>query len=802
MRQDFRLALRSLRLRPGSNVIIVSLLGLGIAACTVVFSLVRGLLLRPLDFPAPERLVRFYASQETSIARLRVTEGAFYDLRRDVAGFETVIGARNMGMPITDADEALNPLMREISMDWHQTLGARAAVGRLFETEDHQPGVRRVILSYGLWQSLYGGDPTVIDRTIELAYEAYEIVGVLPAGFRNPTFPQLPALWLPLAEPSAPDRRRTNLVVLGRMQDGTTIDQARETVSAFGAKLANQHPLTDGGYQLGVEGAHRFLVASIRPALFALLGAVGFVLLIACTNVANLLLARSVTRQREIGLRMALGASRLRLARQLLAENLVLGLAAAGLGILFALWGIGPLAAMTPSNTNVPLLDRVQIDLPTLAFGVAAALATSLLFGMAPMLQLRGLGARLALARGSRGDDTARGSRVRSGLVVVEVALSLVLLFGAGLMVRTMSNFQGLGVGFEPRDLLVLRTSARGPAYGNPANWPDFYQQVSDRLGALPGVEGVAACEILPMFAGFRGATPVRPTHLGPAPEGQLPRAVLQRTTPGFFSVAGIPLLAGRGFDRSDRADAPPVGVISKRLAHRIWGEEDPIGQELTLGEPGDEQAVRIVGLVGDLRGLVQQPEPPPILYVPYDQQPTASMSIFLRTETPAADTFAAAEQAIWGVSRDVPVFAQTTLEQVIRDIEWQPRFLMQLLVAFALFALGLAAVGLYAVLAFVVAERKREIGVRLAVGAQRSQIVRLLLTTSSRLAVAGIASGIVVAWGIGRLLASQLYGIAPTDPATFVTVALLVGTVATVASLLPALTATRVDPVDALRAE
>lgn len=342
----------------------------------------------------------------------------------------------------------------------------------------------------------------------------------------------------------------------------------------------------------------------------------------------------------------------------------------------------------------------------------------------------------------------------------------------------------------------------RGPTYGNPARWPDFYQQVGDRLKALPGVEGVAACEILPMFAGFRTATPVRPTRLGQAPEGQLPRAILQRTTPGFFSVAGIPLLAGRGFDRDDRADAPAVAVISKRLAHSMWGEDDPIGQELTLGRSGEEQPVRIVGLVGDLRGLVQQPEPPPILYVPYDQQPTASMSFFLRTKTPPAATFAAAEQVIWGISRDVPVFAQATLEQVVRDIEWQPRFVMQLLVAFALFALGLAAVGLYAMLAFVVAERTREIGVRLAVGAQRSQIVHLVLATSTRLAVAGIAGGVLAAWLVGRLLASQLYGIAPTDPITFVTVALLVCAVATFASLLPALSATKVDPVEALRAE
>lgn len=396
MRQDLRLALRSLRLRPGSNFVIVALLGLGIAACTVVFSLVRGLLLRPLDFPEPERLVRFYSSQEASIARLRLTEGAFYDLRRDAEGFDRVIGARNMGMPITDSDEALNPLMREVSVDWFESLGARPAAGRLFVADDHLPDTRRTILSYGLWQSLYGGDPAVIGQSIELAYEAYEIVGVLPASFRNPTFPQPPALWLPMAEPAAPNRRRTNLIVLGRLSDGITIDRARETVAAFGAALASQHPQTDSGYQLGVENAHNFLVAGIRPALFALLGAVGFVLLIACTNVANLLLARSVSRQQEIGLRMALGASRLRLARQLLIENLVLGLAAAGLGILFALWGIGPLAAMTPSNINVPLLDRVQIDMPTFAFGVAAALVTSLLFGMAPMLQLRGVGARLA----------------------------------------------------------------------------------------------------------------------------------------------------------------------------------------------------------------------------------------------------------------------------------------------------------------------------------------------------------------------------------------------------------------------
>lgn len=802
MFHDLRLAFRSLRGRPGSNAAIVTILGLGIAAATVVFSLTRGLLLKPLDVPEPERLARVFTTQSVDGVQRRVTEGAFHDLRREAESFEVVVGARNMGMPITDAEEALNPLMREVSSEWFEALGATPLLGRLFSADDYRDDARRTVLSFGLWQSLYGGDPAIVGGTIELGYEAYEVVGVMSASYRNPSFPDSPVLWLPMVEPAEPDRRRTSLVVLARLRPGVDIGPAHDEVAALGTRLAARHPTTDAGHRLNAEAAHRFLVERIRPALLALLGAVAFVLLIACTNVANLLLTRSMSRRREIGVRMALGASRLRLARQLLAESAVLGLIAAGIGILIATWAMTPLLDLAPSNTNVPLLDRVAIDLPVLGFAVAAALLTSLLFGLAPLALLR-RGARWASGRGMADGSSRGGRRLRGAFVVVEVALSLVLLIGAGLMVRTLANLQGIGLGFEPEHLSVARIGARGPDFGAPDRWSDFHRLVGERLSTISGVEDVAACEILPMFASFRTALPVRTSDNADLRPAELPQGVMQRTTPGFFRVFGMPLLAGRGFSVTDRAGAPKVAVISRTLATRVWGDRDPIGRELMIGPDGDSERWRIVGLVGDLRGVIQAPEPPPILYVPFDQAPTATMSYMVRTSGPPTDLAAAVEQAVWSnISRDVPVYAHSTLDQIVSDIEWQPRFVMQLLTVFALFALGLAAIGLYAVLAYAVADRRREIGVRVAVGARRNQIVGLILGSSARLTLIGVLLGLLGGGLLGRALASQLYGVAPTDPLTLILVPAVVAGVALVASLVPALAATRVDPVDALRAE
>ncbi len=800
MLQDLRFALRTLRKRSGTSVVVILMLALGIGANTVVFSLVEAMLLRPLDFADPERLVRVYATQEVKGGdRMRVTEGAFYDLRDRSQALDAVIAARNTGLSVTDSEQPLNPRMRLISEDWFEVLGVSPAQGRSFLAEEYQ-GARVVILAYGFWQSYFGGDPDILERTIELAGEAYQIVGVMPAGFENQAFPQQPVLWMPLARPAEPNRRAANMVVIGRLADDTTLNDASADLDRISADLAALHPDTDSGRGTRVVPLRDSLVELLRPGLLALFGAVGFVLLMACVNVANLLLARAVDRRQEIGVRLAMGASRLQLLRQLLTESLVLGAAAAGAGLLIAFWSIGPLLSLAPSNTSVPLLDQVRLDARVMVFTVVVTLAVSIFFGLLPMLQATRVRGG-ALAAGSRGGHEPGRKRLRSALVVVEVAVSLVLLIGAGLMVRTLMELRGAGVGFETKNLVTVRTGARGPVYGPPERYNEFYRLIHDDLRRLPGVEEVGACEILPMFASFRQSMAVIGSERLETPSGERPRGVPMRATVGFFEAFGQPMLRGRSFTDGDRPDSEPVAVISRTLALQVWGEDDVVDRELLLGDDGS-RSVRIVGVAGDLRGIVQAPEPPPLLYLPHAQDPIPNMSIFLRTANDPTSVYKDAERIIWGISRDVPVFFTTTLAQVVADIEWQPRFIMQLLTGFAFFALILAATGIFAVLSYEVAERTREIGLRMAVGAGRGDVVRLVLGNASRLTAVGLVVGLVSAALLSRFLASQLYGVGATDPATYGAVAVTLTLAALASSWLPALKATRVDPVVALRCD
>jgi putative ABC transport system permease protein len=800
MLQDLRFAFRTLRKRAATSAVVILMLALGIGANTVVFSLVRAMLLRPLELADSGRLVRVFGTQAVQGGdRMRVTEGAFYDLRERSRTLEAVVAARETGLSVTDADRPLNPRMRLVSEDWFEVLGASPVLGRTFLAEEYL-GARVAILDFGFWQSYFGGDPAVLERTIELAGEDYRIVGVMPAGFDNPLVPPGAVLWMPLVRSPEPDRRAAGVVVVGKLGDGATAAEAAAEIERISADLAAVHPETDAGRSARVLPVRDSLVENLRPGLMALFVAVGLVLLMACVNVANLLLARAVDRRREIGVRLAMGAGRRHLLRQLLTESLVLGATAAGTGMLLALWSIGPLRSLAPSNTTVPFLDEVRLDGQVTSFTVAVTLAVSVIFGLLPLLQaMRVRGG--ALAAGSRGGHEPGRKRLRSSLVVVEVAVSLVLLIGAGLMVRTLMELRGLGVGFDPDNLVTVRTGARGPVYGAPERYDEFYRLISDELRALPEVEAVGACEILPMFASFRPSLPVTGPDRLETPPGERPRAVPMRVTPGYFEAFGQPLLRGRGLTLDDRPDSEPVAVISRSLARQVWGDDGAVGRELLLGDDGG-RSLRIVGVAGDLRGTVQAPEPPPLLFLPLAQDPIPNLSLMVRTASDPETIFKKAEEIIWGISPDVPVFFTTTLEQIVADVEWQPRFLMQLLTGFALFALVLAATGIFAVLSYEVAERRREIGLRVAVGADRGDVLRLVLGNAARLTAIGLAVGLSLALALSRFLGSQLYGVGATDPLTYGAVAGILALAALASSWLPALKATRVDPVEALRCE
>ncbi len=806
MIHDLRFAFRTVFKNPGPSAVAVLILALGIGANTVVFSLVYGLALRPLGYEDPEHLVRLFGTEAgRGRNRQRTTEAAVIAAREHGSGFVQAAGARNTGLSVTDSERPLNPLMRQVTEGWFDMLGVAAQLGRTFTPEENRQGADVVVLQHQFWQSQFGGDPEIVGKTIELNHENYEIVGVLPSYFQNEAFPTLPVLWLPWKESSQPQRVR-NFVLVGRLAEGTTLARAQQEADRVSARLAEVYPDTHGASGLRVATLHDSLIERFEPALMVLFVAVGFVLLIACSNVANLLLTRALGRRPEMAVRQALGAGRRHLARQLLTESLLISLAGAGLGVLAAFWSIGPLTSLAPSNTSVPMLDQVQVEPAVLLFSLALAFLTTLFFGLLPLRQLFKSSADVLSAGAARAIGGRSRRRIRSTLVVTELALSMVLLVGAGLTVRSLQNLRGLGLGFEAEGLLVGRVGARGAGYDTEDRWEPFHREVSERVRALPGVVAAGGIEFMPTFAaGFGATSPVAPQGTD-QPLDSRPRAVSISVLPGYFAAAGQPLANGRDFSPHDKADGEQVAVISRTLASRLWGEEDPLGRTLLVGEGDNVTEVRLVGVAGDLRGLADNPQPPSILFRPMSQRPTSNMSLYVRRASADEQQLLAMvpeiEDAVWSMTRDAPVYSFSTMAQMIRDVEWQPRFLVQLLSGFALLALILAATGVYSVLAYAISERRREIGIRVAVGAARGDILQMVGREALVLSAVGVGLGILGALAASRGLESQLLGVTARDPWTYAVLAFGLTGVAMLASFLPALRATRVDPVIALRSD
>ncbi len=825
MINDFRFALRTLLKNPGVITVAVLILALGIGANTVVFSLVHGLMLEPLGFDEPDRLVRLFTTeaargrdrQRVSEATLTAARDAFRSSpsgelsRLPPSGgtdrvFEMVAGARNTGLSVTDSERPLNPRMRFVSTGWFEMLGAGARLGRTFSAEEHRQGAQVVLLHYGFWQSYFGGDPDVVGKTIELANTSYEVIGVMPPSYRNEAFGAPPVLWMPLPENATPEPRQTNLVLIGRLAGDTTLAGAQQEADRLSAELAELYPDTHRVRGLRVATLQDSMIERFRPALAVLFGAVGFVLLIACSNVANLLLTRALGRRQEIAVRQALGAGRRHLARQLLTESLLISLTGAGLGVVAAFWSIGPLARLAPSNISVPLLSRVDVEPKVMLFSLVLACLTALFFGLLPMRQLFRDSAGVLSAGSMRAIGGRSRRRLRSALVVAELALSMVLLVGAGLTIRSLEYLRGLDLGFEPNGLLIGRFGARGPGFETRDRWEPFHRQALERIGAIPGVEAVGGIEFLPTFAGgFGASSPVAPQGTDLSPDKR-PRAVLMSSMPGYFEAARQPILSGRDFSSRDTADAQQVAVISRQLARTLWGDEDPIGRTLLLGEGDDASTAQVIGLAGDLRGQADNPLPPPILYRPVSQRPSLAITFYARRADVDEEQLLAmipqVEDAVWSLTSEAPVYAISTMAQMVRDLEWQPRFVVQLLTGFALLALILASTGIYAVLAYAVSERTREIGIRVAVGAGRRDILGMIGRDALKLAALGVGLGVAGALVASRVLESQLVGVTARDPATYVLLAAVLTGVALLASYLPALRATRVDPVVALRSE
>ncbi len=800
--QDVRYAGRSFRRTPGFSFIAILTIAVGVGASAAIFSIVNSVLLRPMPFDHPDALVLLgQYDLKTGRGYNDVSPANFLDWRARSRSFTGLAAFRDAPVTTTLGDHPERLAGAMVTANFFDVLGVRPALGRLFEAGDERPGAPRVsVLGNGAWRERFGGRPDIVGNTARLNGELYTIVGVLPAGI---DYPDQSEVWItphfsvpddPRAlgqDPSA-ERDHNFLFALGRLRQGVTREAAQAEANAVAAALAREYPDSDADTGTRLTALRDDLVGDVRPTLRLLFAAVGLLLLIAVANVSGLLLARATSRQQEIAVRIALGASRRRIVGQLLVESVLLALAGGGGGLLFAMWLVGPLVALSPRELGVS--GDVRIDATVLLFGLAVSTASGLLFGLAPARQSLGTNVNDDLKQSSRGAGT-RQQRLRMALVSAEVALSLVLLVGAGLTIRSLVRLQRVPTGFNPERLVTLTLNLPTARYSEPARQATFFDRAVAALGAIPGVEAVGATSRLPLTPGnstrgldIDGRSPTTPAN-----------ADYRAVNPGYFHTLGIPFLRGRDFTDADDAGAPHVAVVSQAMAEAFWGGVDPIGHTIAVetGHP-----ITVIGVVGDVRHASLATPPRPTFYMPYRQDPWATMTMALRTGVAPAALAMSVRAAIWSIDKDQPVGALLSMDARLANSLSRRRFTVALLSAFGAVALALAAVGLYGVLSFIVGQRRREIGVRMALGASRGEMIAAVLGQGLRLAGLGLVLGLVLAAGATRLLASVLYGVGTTDAATFAAAAALLLLIAVVASLVPALRASRVDPIVALRDE
>jgi len=798
--QDLRYGARTLSKSPGFTFVALLTLALGIGANTAIFSVVNAVLFNHLPYPDSELIVSFEGvNPSKGITDSNMSVPDFADWRAQSQAFERVAGFVTGGALIVAGEEAERVRGTDVFGDFFPLFRTDAQRGRILLPDDAKKGAPPVaVLSHGLWLRRYGGDPSVVGRTIMVGRESTEIVGVMPPGFN---YPARTEIWFPLGvDPAAERRDNRYLEVVGRLKAGATVQGAQAELDAVNARLAQTYVETNSGWGVRLTTLRERLVGEMRTPLLVVLGAVALVLLIACANVANLLLARAASRGREFAVRVAHGASRSRIMRQLLTESLQLSLVGGAAGVLISLWLTRLLVGLLPADT--PRLDEIRPDVRVFGFALAVSILTGLLFGLAPALQASRANLNEALKEGGRsGGEGARGGRARSALIVSEVALSFMLLAGAGLLVRSFLHLRDVNPGFNPGGVLSMRISASGPKYPAGPARAEVYRQALERIAALPGVESAGAVLSLPLGGDtFNvGRSFIREGR--PAAPEESANASYLVVTPGYFRALQIPLLSGRGFTDQDTEKSPMVVVVNETMARRFWPGESPVGKRITIWR--DEKFPReIVGVVGDTRAKPGEAAGPQ-MYVPYAQDANwGSLSLVVRTAADAASVAAAARNEIHALDKAIPVYNVRPMGDVVDAALAERRASTLLVGAFALLALLLALVGIYGVTAYYVTQRTHEIGVRVALGAQARHVLRLVIGQSLRLTLAGLALGLCGAAALTRVLESLLYGVRPTDPATFAGAAALLGAVALLACLVPARRATKVDPLIALRAE
>jgi putative ABC transport system permease protein len=807
--QDLRYSFRTMRKTPVFTVVAVLALALGIGANSAIFSVVNAVLLRPLPFDHSERLLSLHSRNERdgSVGNEQSYPN-FLDVRaqcQSCAGVAAYGGATAFVMNPGEEPERARGV--QATADLLPMLGVQPALGRVFTPEEDQAGARRVVvLSYGFWQRAFGGNPKIIGQEIPLGSAPMTVVGVMPKGFKYPVEWQQTDFWMPLTPAlSAADRDGRASVFLdlvAKTKPGVTAAQAQAEIETISRRLQAQYPATNTALVFFAKPLKENLVGDLRTALFVLLGAVGCVLLIACANVANLLLARAAGRSKEMSIRTALGASRARIMRQLLTESLLLALAGGGLGLLLAMWGVDLLAAAAPAD--IPRVAEIGLDARVVLFTLFVTLATGVVFGLAPALQASKADVNEALKEGGRGTGEGVGrGRLRGALVVSEVALSLVLLVAAGLLAQSFKRLLDVTPGFDPKNLVTMDVVPRRAHYPEEAQRVRFFQDFIDQASRLPGVGGVAVVDPLPLNGNFEvwdfqieGRAPFAP--------GEQNNADRRVVNGDYFRVVGIPLRKGRTFDERDRKEAPQVIVVNDAFARRFLNCEEPLGKRIVFGGgPAGGTAREIVGVVGDVRHAGLDEPTTPEFYFPFTQVLTPRLTVVARASS--GDT-AGVATALRGVIRqtdkDSPIWNVRTMEELLAASVAKRRFNMILLGGFASTALLLAALGIYGVISYTVTQRTHEIGVRVALGAQPRDVVRMILTQGMRLTLIGVGAGLLGAFALTRVMSGLLFGVSATDPVTFGGVALLLALVAFVSCLLPARRATRVDPMIALRYE
>jgi putative ABC transport system permease protein len=797
--RDLRYASRNLWRNPGFTAVSILALALGIGANSAIYTVVNSVLLQPLRFPEARQLIVVRERNlKAGFPQFSLSPGNYAGYRDQNRSFTGIAAYTGGGLNLSGGSEPERLRGVRVTREFFDVLGRKPAVGRAFSAQEHQLGTHRfAILSHALWHRRFGGGPDAVGKTMRLNGELYEVVGVMPEDFQ---FPGRTEIWTPLAMNTANWEQRGGhyLSGVGRLKPGVTMEAAQADLNAIAARAEQQFPQSNTGWDTTLQDLQEAAVGRIRPAMLTLSAAVGFVLLIACVNIANLLMSRSAARKREIAVRASLGAGRWRLIRQLLTESVLLAAvgAAAGLGLAWA----GVRALVTVSPNILPRASEIALDLQAVAFTAAIAVLTGLLFGIAPALHMARTDLIAALREGSRGNAIGfRRNRLRSFLVTGEVALALILLGGAGLLMRSFYRLQSMDPGFDPHGVLTFRTNLPGAKYANNEQRTAFYRQALERVRSVPGVTAAGAGQIFPL-SGDDYILSFQQIGKPPLPPGSNRSAAYYSVTPGYLQALRIPLKAGREFTERDDAAGAPVALISEGMARQFYANENPLGQRIQMGN-GSKPA-EIVGVVGDVRDQELESLGRPAVYQPAAQVPFGTMYFGVRSAADAATLIPAIRAAMREMDSELPLDAVGTVDALVATSLAQRRFAMLLMTIFAGIALALAMIGIYGVISYSVTQATQEIGIRMALGARPGDVLGMVFRYAGVLLGAGLLIGLAGALAAGKLISTQLFDVKPTDPLTFAAVAAALVITGAVASAVPAVRATRVDPLIALRDE